>query len=60
MNEALQLKARGLAGRVLAVDIIHPETREVLVHAGTMLTECIVISLAEGFGVDEFTSVDHA
>lgn len=59
MHEALQLKAQGLAGRILAVDIIHPETREVLVHAGTMLTEYIVISLAEGFGVDEFTGVDH-
>lgn len=59
MHKTMRLKALELAGRVLAVDIIHPETREVLVHAGTMLTEYIVIGLAEGFGVDEFPSVDH-
>ena len=54
MNKDMSLKVRELVGMVLAEDIINPETRVVLVYAGTMLTEHIMIGLIEDFGVDDF------
>ncbi len=51
-GEVIESLRDRILGRVAAEDVVHPETRDVIAPAGTMLDEDLIESL-EGAGVDE-------
>ena len=51
-GEVIESLRDRILGRVAAEDVVHPETRDVLAPAGTMLDEDLIEAL-EGAGVDE-------
>jgi len=51
-GEVIESLRDRILGRVAAEDVVHPETRDVIAPAGTMLDEDLIEAL-EGAGVDE-------
>jgi DNA-directed RNA polymerase subunit beta' len=51
-GEIVEALRERILGRVAATDLIHPETQETLVEAGTLLSEDVV-DLIESVGIDE-------
>src|SRR5262252_2921938 len=51
-GEVVEALRERILGRVTASDVFHPETQEVLYHAGTLLNEDAV-EMIESFGIDE-------
>jgi DNA-directed RNA polymerase subunit beta' len=51
-GEVIESLRDRILGRVAAEDVVHPETREIIAAAGTMLDEELIEQL-EGAGVDE-------
>src|SRR5215468_7510339 len=51
-GEVVEALRERILGRVTATDVLHPETQEVLYHAGTLLNEDEVDAI-ESFGIDE-------
>jgi DNA-directed RNA polymerase subunit beta' len=51
-GEVVEALRERILGRVTASDVLHPETQEVLYHAGTLLNEDEVDSI-EALGIDE-------
>ena len=47
MNNIIQIEDS--TGKIVMVDIIHPETRKVIIHSGTMMnTQLIEVCMSEG------------
>ena len=52
-GEVIESLRDRILGRVAAEDVLHPETRAVLVPAGTLLSEVVIEEKIEAAGVDE-------
>jgi len=52
-GEVIESLRDRILGRVAAEDVLHPETRAVLVPAGTLLSEMVIEEKIEAAGVDE-------